>query len=91
MLVITCMFTDRTGLHLVLFEQPRTEDALLCPTTKAREKRPGDEVAIGITYKTIIAKKKQQQRMLLCLRLTMYLKCAEIGFAIEVLWSSDLQ
>ena len=31
------------------------------PTSKAREKRPGDEVAIGITYKTIIAKKKQQQ------------------------------
>ena len=29
--------------------------------------------------------------MLLCLRLTMYLKCGEIGFAIEVLWTSDLQ
>ena len=61
MLVISCMFTDRTGLHSVLLEQPRSQGAFPCPTSKAREKRPGDEVAISITYKTIIAKKKQQQ------------------------------
>ena len=61
MLVITWMFTDRTGLHSVLLEQPRPQGAFPCPTSKAREKRPGNEVAISITYETIIAKKKQPQ------------------------------